>query len=230
MCANKFKYCHLAFLLAGTLVVIAAASLPTIEPLRSWRIAQTKTLVGGISMRVEDVYLFPSGGNKILRVRCRYWGGGPNKQNSLRATIRAASDLPEIDPEFVWQVGVPEDGRGGIPMIWEFRTAPEGTRKFILRLYCTPSAENTAEHFVNFEIPFLPKLTPNGEINAWLHGISVRYCGVARGFGIGRSLGGLGCHAIACSYEYEPCEGDCAARGEQAGGLICFSDMRTFRP
>lgn len=164
MRANSFNYRHVGFLLAGTLVIIAAALLSKIEPVRSWRIAQTKPLVGGISMRVEDVCLFPSGSNRLLRVSCRWLGGDPNQQNSLRATIRAASDSPELDPKLVWQVGVPDDGRGGIPMIWEFRNAPERTRKFILRVYCTPTVGNSTERFVDFKIPFLPKLTPNGEI------------------------------------------------------------------
>jgi hypothetical protein len=164
MRANALNYRQLVFLLVGTLLVIAAIFLPDIEPVRSWRITQIKPLVEGISLRVEDVYLFPSGSNNLLRVRCRWLGGDPNQQNSVRATLRAASDSPELDTKFVWQVGVPDDGRGGIPMIWEFRTAPEGARKFILRVYFVPPAQNGAEHFVDFEIPFLPKLTPSGEV------------------------------------------------------------------
>jgi hypothetical protein len=167
MRANSFNYRQPVLLLVGALLVIAATFLPNIEPVRSWRITQTKPLVEGISMRVEDVYLFPSGSNNLLRVKCRWLGGDPNQQNSLRATIRAASDSPELDPKFVWQVGVPDDGRGGIPLIWEFRNVPEGTRKFILRIYyCAAAVRNATERFVDFKIPFLPKLTPNGEVRS----------------------------------------------------------------
>ena len=147
-----------------TFAVVAAVILPKLEPIRSWRITQTQLLANGISMRVEDVLLFPTGTNRLLRLRCRWLGGNPNEHFVVRASIRASSESAEIDPKYVWQVGVPDDGRGGIPMIWAFRTAPEGIRQFVLRIYYRDQTAGAREQYVDFRIPYLPKVTPHGEI------------------------------------------------------------------
>ena len=146
------------------MAVLAVVLLPKANPIRSWRITQTKTIADGISMRVEDVYVYPTGTNRLLRVRCRWLGGNPNERYAVRASIRTSAESTEIDPKFGCQVGVPDDGRSGIPMIWEFWSAPEGTTQFFLRIYTREKAKDDKERFVDFRIPYLPKVTPHGEI------------------------------------------------------------------
>lgn len=161
---------RLILLAAGALLLLlyfAVTRLPGLEPLRSWRIKQSKPLFDGISMQVEDLHLYPSERWNFLRVKCRYLGGDPNKQHYLRASIRASMDGPEIDPGMMWQVGIFDDGKGGIPKMWEFRTTPEHTRRFVMRIYYRPKdAPREAEQYVDYDLPYLPKLTPNGEVGA----------------------------------------------------------------
>ena len=49
-------------------------------------------------------------------------------------------------------------------MIWEFRTAPEGAGQFFLRVYSREQTKEAKEQVVDFRIPYLPKVTPHGEI------------------------------------------------------------------
>jgi len=145
------------------LAMIAAIILSKLEPIRSWRITQTKPLVDGISMRVEDVYLFPAGTNTLFRIRCRYLGGDPNENYFLKASILSASEPSETISKVMWQAGLADDGRGGFPKIWEFLPAPsEGTSRFVLRIYCRGKTPDAKEQFVDFRIPYLPKVKPNG--------------------------------------------------------------------
>jgi len=137
------------------------------EPIRSRRIAQERPLMEGIRMRTEDLFLYPTSNLKVLRVKCRYLGGDPNRNHYLRASIRTTPNGPEIDPSNMWQVPVPDDRQGGIPMIWEFRTAPEEARRFIMRVYFRPldtHAASPVERYVDYDLPYLPNLTPQGEI------------------------------------------------------------------
>ncbi len=154
----------------GVILCLAVAWALPPEPDRASLITQEHRLMDGISMRTEDIFLFPSEHFKFLRVYCRYLGGDPNQHYHLRASIRIAPDGPEIDPEYMWQVGVPDDHKGGIPMVWEFRTAPEGSKHFIMRVYFRPltpfPASPALEQHVDYDLPYLPKLTPHGEIGA----------------------------------------------------------------
>lgn len=137
------------------------------EPIRSWRIVQTRPLADGVSMRVENLFLVPSGTNTLLRFRCRYLGGNPNERFTLRASLLSTANPPDVLQVPSWQVGVPDDGRGGIPMIWEFRTNPsKRERGFILRMDSHLKTGDMTEHSVDFIVPNLPKLTPNGEVDA----------------------------------------------------------------
>jgi hypothetical protein len=157
----------LLILVTVAVVVIAALVLAQHDPIRSWRIVQTKPLADGISMRVENLFLFPSGTNTLLRFRCRYLGGNPNERFSLRASLLTALNPPGMDRIPTWQVGVPDDGRGGIPMIWEFGIdTPKSVRNLILRVYWHPHAGDKTERFVDFNVPYLPRLTPHGEVDA----------------------------------------------------------------
>jgi len=156
----------LLILFAVAVVVAAAVVLPELEPIRSWRIMQTRPLADGISMRVENLFLFPSGTNTFLRFRCRYLGGNPGDRSSLRASLLNALNSPGMDRIQSWQVGVPDDGKGGNPMIWEFRVdPPKRVRNLILRMYWQ-RAGDTTERFVDFNIPYLPRVTPHGEVDA----------------------------------------------------------------
>lgn len=148
--------------------------LPRHEPVRSYRLAQRRPLVDGIAMQVKDLYLYPcslpAGHFNFLRVYCRYLGGDPNQGYYLHASVRASADGPEIDPSYVWQVGAVDDHKGGLPMMWEFRTAPEDVKKFFMWIYFRPITKTPGapapDQYVDYEIPYLPKLTPNGEVGA----------------------------------------------------------------
>jgi hypothetical protein len=156
----------LLVLVAVTALVLVGLVLSNHEPVRSWRIAQTKPLADGISMRVENLFLFPSGTNTFLRFRCRYLGGEPVNRLSLRASMLYASPPPGMDRIPTWQVGVPDDGQGGIPRIWEFRINPhQKSSRVILRIYWHRQMGDTTEHFVDFSVPYLPKMT-KGEVDA----------------------------------------------------------------
>lgn len=117
-------------------------------------------------MRVEDVYLSLTGTNRFLRIRYRWLGGNPNEHFAVRASIRTSPESAEIDPKFVRQVEVPDAGRGGIPMIWKFRTASEGSGQFFLRVYMQDQTTDAKERFVDFRIPYRPKVTPHGGIES----------------------------------------------------------------
>ena len=157
----------LLILVAVAVVVMAMVVLPRHEPLRSWRIVQTKPLAEGISMRVENLFLFPSGTNTFLRFRCRYLGGNPGDRFALRASLLDAANLPGVDRIQTWQVGVPDEGRGGIPMVWEFRVdPPKRVKNLTLRIYWRPHGGDTKERLADFNVPYLPKVTPHGEVDA----------------------------------------------------------------
>ena len=164
---------HLAMRRRSLLVLVAVAALVFValvlsnhEPVRSWRIVQSKPLAEGISMRVENLFLFPSGTNTFLRFRCRYLGGEPGDRLSLKASLLNASPPPGADGIPTWEVGVPDDGRGGIPRIWEFRINPlQKARHLVLLIYWRQRAGDSNEHFVDFDVPYLPKVT-HGEVDA----------------------------------------------------------------
>lgn len=147
------------------LIVLAGFCRPDFGFVRDWRLQQEVPLADGITMRMEDLYLYPTAHTDLLRVRCRWIGGNPNDHYALRATIRTERDGPEINRNIMWQVGViksPEDGDTR-PFCWEFRDAPRDAKRIYLRVYYRPKNQQVDEKSVSLDFANIPRLTPNGE-------------------------------------------------------------------
>ena len=105
-------------------------------------------------MQVDDLFVEPSDGHRMLVVSCRYLGGDPNqRQDGMQGVLLASPGGPELRSGLYGQAASPSGGPG-FPVLWQFANAPEHCDQFTMRI--TVNKGRKDEHFVDFNLPNLP--------------------------------------------------------------------------
>ena len=149
-------------LLVVGLILLAALWLSRQDAVRRWRISHQQALASDLSVRVENLYLYPSEKGDFLRVRLRYLSSDITNAH-LGLVAVGTNGTPILDHKHGW-VGVPQDSKGGLSQILEFQDSPAYRRGFFIRFYEAGRPANDTSPHKDVRVPYLPRRTPHGEI------------------------------------------------------------------